>query len=573
MSRIAVLTLLIVSGLPQYASAQEETAPQIDTQRFDPVPQRPGLLRVRDPELLTGLAGTGGVSLSWGLRPYELGFQEDGVRSVGIVEHLVGLDLFGAFAFANRFQVGVALPVLQLTPGTEASRALAVGLGGSGGVVGVGDLRIDFGVQVLHQARAGIALAVTPRAVIPTGTRKTFVGSGALGLGVDMSVGRRWRHLRLAGNLGFLVNTSSSALLGVRPDDEFRWALAVGIPFAAGRVEAVVEWTGATVIDPKTLAEQGIRPFDPVHSPSELTGHVLLDPPGPLGFMVGAGRGIGAGFGTPDLRVFMAVQIHPERRGDSDNDGIPNSLDLCRDAPETMNGVYDDDGCPEADEDADGVGDENDKCPGVPEDRDGFEDKDGCPDPDNDGDGIADTDDDCPLKAEDIDTWADEDGCPDVDNDADGYLDDEDSCPLDAETFNGKDDHDGCPDDGLAALEREDGRAVRIVIFEKVFFDTDSERIKPVSHGVLTAVAEVLGAFPEVGRLEIGGHTDAQGSDEYNLELSSRRAEAVLRFLVAAGVEPDRLVAQGFGETRPIADNTTEEGMGRNRRVEFLVVE
>ena len=566
---VAALTLF--AG-PKHAAAQED-APQLDVQRFDPVPQRPGLLRVRDPELLTGLAGTGGVAISWGLRPFELGFADDGARSVGVVEHLVGLDLFGAFAFANRFQLGVALPVLQLTPGNEASRALAVGLGGSGGVVGVGDLRVDLGVQILHQARAGIALAATPRVVIPTGTRKTFVGSGAVGIGADLSVGRRWKHLRLAGNLGFQVNTSSRSTLGVRPDDELRWGLAVGIPLLDGRIEPVVEWTGATVIDPKTLGEQGIRPFDPVHSPSELTAHVLIDPPGPLAFTVGGGRGIGAGFGTPDARVFGSVQIHPERRGDADNDGIPNSLDLCRDAPETMNGVYDDDGCPEADEDADGVGDEQDQCPGEKEDRDGFEDKDGCPDPDNDADGVADDVDDCPLKAEDVDTWMDEDGCPDPDNDADGYLDEEDACPLDAELFNGKDDHDGCPDDGLAALEREDGRAVRIVIFEKVFFDTDSERIKAVSHGVLNAVAEVLAAFPEVKRIEIGGHTDAQGADAYNLDLSARRAEAVLRFLVAGGVDPKRLVAKGFGESRPIADNATDEGRQRNRRVEFLVID
>jgi len=564
---------LLALAAPASAQAQDPDLPKLDVQRFDPIPQAPGLLRVRDPELLTGLSGTGGLTMNYGLRPFELGSSDDGSRSVGIVEHLVGMDVYGAFAFANLFQVGLAMPVLQLTPGTEKSAELARALGGSGGVLGVGDLRVEFAVQALRQARHGVSVAVAARGIFPTGSRATFVGAGSVGAGLDLAVGRRWRHLRLAGNLGFQLQFGSSATLGVRPDDELRWGIGVGVPFADDRFEVVVEWTGGTVIDPVTLQEQGIGPFDPRHSPSELTAHVRLDPPGPLAFLVGGGRGIGPGWGTPDLRAFFAIQVHPERRLDSDNDGIPNSIDLCRDAPETINGVYDDDGCPEADQDADGVGDERDECPLVAEDRDGFEDDDGCIDPDNDADGVLDGVDDCPLKAEDLDGFMDEDGCPDLDNDADGIADVDDACPVDAERYNGLDDEDGCPDEGLAALEMENGRAVRIVIFERVYFETASAAIAPVSHGVLDAVAEVLTVFPEVKSLEIGGHTDSQGDDAYNLDLSARRAESVMRFLVARGVSASRLVAQGFGESVPIDTNDTEEGRQRNRRVEFLVLD
>jgi outer membrane protein OmpA-like peptidoglycan-associated protein len=72
--------------------------------------------------------------------------------------------------------------------------------------------------------------------------------------------------------------------------------------------------------------------------------------------------------------------------------------------------------------------------------------------------------------------------------------------------------------------------------------------------------------------LEVEGHTDSQGDDLYNLELSQRRAQAVVDYLVAKGVPRAQLQAQGFGETKPIADNRTKEGRAQNRRVVFTIV-
>jgi OOP family OmpA-OmpF porin len=73
--------------------------------------------------------------------------------------------------------------------------------------------------------------------------------------------------------------------------------------------------------------------------------------------------------------------------------------------------------------------------------------------------------------------------------------------------------------------------------------------------------------------VEIAGHADSQGSPERNLELSRRRAQAVLDYFVSRGEDPERFVAVGYGDTRPIADNSTEEGRQKNRRIEFIALE
>lgn len=113
----------------------------------------------------------------------------------------------------------------------------------------------------------------------------------------------------------------------------------------------------------------------------------------------------------------------------------------------------------------------------------------------------------------------------------------------------------------------------RIELREKVQFALDSDRILDVSHGVLDeAVAEIL-AEPRIRRIRIEGHASADGNDAHNLDLSARRAKAVRTYLIDHGIAADVLVAEGFGETQPIADNESEQGREANRRVELHVIE
>jgi outer membrane protein OmpA-like peptidoglycan-associated protein len=86
---------------------------------------------------------------------------------------------------------------------------------------------------------------------------------------------------------------------------------------------------------------------------------------------------------------------------------------------------------------------------------------------------------------------------------------------------------------------------------------------------MLQEMARLVSENPDLGRISIEGHTDSRGSDQYNLKLSEIRAASVLQFLVAQGVPIERLTSAGFGESRPIRDNDTEEHRSQNRRVEF----
>ena len=86
-------------------------------------------------------------------------------------------------------------------------------------------------------------------------------------------------------------------------------------------------------------------------------------------------------------------------------------------------------------------------------------------------------------------------------------------------------------------------------------------------------MADLLAKNKWVKKVRVEGHTDAQGDDAYNLDLSQRRAARVMRYLEESGISSDRMTSEGFGETKPIATNRTNNGRGKNRRVEFIIID
>ncbi|HWE29267.1 MAG TPA: OmpA family protein [Polyangia bacterium] len=325
-------------------------------------------------------------------------------------------------------------------------------------------------------------------------------------------------------------------------------------------------------------------------------------------FELGGGAGLlpksiaGGMTGSPEFRVFIGFIFEPsigDRDGDgikddvdkcpddpedfddfededgcpdpdNDRDGIPDVVDKCPNEPETKNGFEDEDGCPDSldlDRDGDGIPDRLDKCPDDPEDKDGFEDEDGCPDPDNDKDGILDVDDLCPNDPEDKDGFEDEDGCPDPDNDKDRILDKDDKCPNEPETYNGFEDEDGCPDKGRVIL-----RKGKLEILDKIYFETAKAIIKPISFPILDAVAATLKGNPQILLVEVQGHADERGADDYNMRLTEDRAAAVKTYLIEHGVDADRLQSHGYGETKPVCPQHNETCWSKNRRVEFVIL-
>jgi outer membrane protein OmpA-like peptidoglycan-associated protein len=112
-----------------------------------------------------------------------------------------------------------------------------------------------------------------------------------------------------------------------------------------------------------------------------------------------------------------------------------------------------------------------------------------------------------------------------------------------------------------------------IIILDQVQFKTASDVILPASDELLTNVATVLKEHAEIQKIEVQGHTDNKGGAAYNRDLSRRRAASVMKWLTTrGGVDKARLMSAGYGMDKPIADNNTEEGRTKNRRVQFKIV-
>ncbi|MDP9142025.1 MAG: OmpA family protein [Pseudomonadota bacterium] len=251
-----------------------------------------------------------------------------------------------------------------------------------------------------------------------------------------------------------------------------------------------------------------------------------------------------------------------------DGDGVPDYLDKC---PNTPKGVQvGPDGC-ELDSDGDGVPDSRDQCPNTP--RGAIVNAAGCPS-DSDGDGIPDGLDRCPDTPKGIAVGPD--GCP-LDSDGDGIPDYLDECPKSPPGV--KVLPNGCALTGDCRRPRPgeqvdaQGCAVdKNFILKGVKFEFDSDRLTAEAKLILNDVAETLKAYPNVS-VELEGHTDGIGSDAYNLGLSERRANSVETYLEGRSVVGSRMTPVGYGESRPIASNDSEEGREENRRVELKVVE
>ncbi|NOY45508.1 MAG: OmpA family protein [Deltaproteobacteria bacterium] len=295
---------------------------------------------------------------------------------------------------------------------------------------------------------------------------------------------------------------------------------------------------------------------------------------------------------------------------DTDGDGVADYLDRCPGTPRNV--AVDAKGCP-TDSDGDGVADYQDQCPGtlpnVPVDARG------CP-PDSDGDGVADHEDRCPdtpqgapvdrsgcLKDSDGDGLADWDETQkyatnpnDPDSDDDGLRDGDEVRRHKTDPNNPDTDGDGLNDGDEVTKHRTDptrrdtdggsvpdGVEVRVAgtnpldpaddvkevktVELNIQFDFDSAEIRRADHNQLEEVARFLKENPGL-TLTVQGHTDNVGAPEYNQRLSLRRAQAVVKFLNERyGIPLDRMEAEGYGATRPVASNETEEGRAKNRRV------
>ncbi|HYV49666.1 MAG TPA: OmpA family protein [Myxococcaceae bacterium] len=394
---------------------------------------------------------------------------------------------------------------------------------------GLGDLRGLARWQLADPETSPIGLAAVGEVRVNIGNEASFLGDRAMVFGARAAAERSLGKLRVLANGGVLLRPFPGQFLNLWVRNQL--FLGVGGTYRLPDLGPFHQVDGYAETNLLTPLE---APFtflnaDALPTPWDVVVGARARLFGPFHAELAVGRGvtIDGSYGRESYRVIF---------------GLRYELDL-----------------DVRDRDHDGIPDGQDACPDEPEDKDGFEDSDGCPDPDNDHDGVADPDDQCPMDPGPKEL----DGCPD--RDQDDVPDIVDKCPDQA----GPAENEGCPTEEPAVVLETN----RIRIKENILFETASAVIQPKSFSLLDEVYKVLKDHPEVGPVRIEGHTDNRGSRPYNLDLSNRRAQSVMKYLVDKGTAPKRLRFKGYGFDKPVATNATPLGRAKNRRVVFHILE
>lgn len=531
-----VLVTLLSPSVGSIA-AQE---PTLDVQTFQPTAGPGTTFQIDRPEVLrhrtfvVGLAGNYGYGLLERANPD--GSTDSVVPHRGQAELLLSVGLF------ERLQFALAMPVL-------VSRHRADPLGTSDAFetrVGPGDLRLAMKFPLL---RGDFAMSGQMTFSLPTARAGAFSGLGHWAARPSLVLAYTVGDLRITGELGWLFR-NRHAIGGLEIDDELH-ALAGASWYFTEKLALIGEASARLGLTGRTHLRQEM--------PVEVSLGLRVVPSSSLALDFGVGTGVVAGYGAPLARAFVVLRY-------------TNEDEPCAEGPEDFDGFEDGDFCADLDNDADGVADRVDECPNDREDVDGFLDEDGCAETDNDADGFEDAADRCPVDGEDEDGFADEDGCPEPDNDEDAVLDGLDECPLEPEDRDAFQDEDGCPEPGPrpSVVTITD---TRILISERIYFEHASDVIRSVSFPLLDQVASVILELPGQRRIRVEGYSDSAGDAGYNLDLSYRRARAVVEYLRQRGVPEARLAYAGYGEANPVAPNDSIEGRALNRRVEFTILE
>ncbi len=531
------------------AVAQEEP---IDTQRFKPYATSGGFLQ------------TEGTSVRYPIDPWSLGLwlsyahnplvalDDNGEVIETVVGTQLAFDLTASYAFVHWFELGLHAPLAYLG-GDDVSEAA------------IGDLRLLPKFRLLDDGRDGVGLGFATELRLPTHTGNFYGGARnvvfAPRLLLDHLFG--WTGFRLGLEFGALLREATH-FRNVTAASELIAGLGMGFRFDKGRspVEILLDMRSAV----------GLSEMDSEEVALEGLAAVGIDLSADWKVNVGGGLGLLEGFGVPTFRFLAGLRWEPSPN-DPDHDGVRSPTASEQEAARQLE---EGDGA----EGAEGEGAEGEGAEGEGEagGKDGEQEATAA----GEGQGaeavgdeerelaIREGYDACPDLPEDYDGIEDDDGCPEGDEDGDGVVDYFDACPDEEETINGFEDDDGCPDEGPAQIVVEEGR---IVILETIRFRPNSAELEEESEPILNQIALMLRKHKEIKRVQIGGHTDSTGSRELNMRLSRNRAASVRRHLIGRGIKPHRMTAEGFGPDRPIADNETEEGRAKNRRVEFLTVD
>ncbi len=536
--------------------------PKINMNTFRPSPHPGDIMSIYTASQPDAWTLGGGLWLTYNYKPLRL-VDNNGDALYNAIENQLIVDAQLSFNMFKFLSIAVDLPVLLWETGEKP--VAGVNLEEAKGAA-LSDLRVGLKATLLnHEVGHGFGIAIAEDLTLPTATDTNFVGDDGLTSSTFLVLDFQKKGWQIALNAGYRYRKAVNISL-TEVDDELLLGAGLVVPLMCGKLEFIGTADHRTAID-DLWGDEYKNALDLMGGLRFRAGNVTM--------LAAGGAGLMKGFGSPKARATINAAWEPtidrDCCSDPDSDGICDPIDLCpTDAGTEAMG-----GCP--DRDNDGVIDSEDACP----DKAGPKELKGCPDTDNDG--ILDKDDECP----DVAGVAEFRGCPDTDRD--GVPDSTDKCPNEA----GLPALDGCPDrDGDGIIDGEDkcpdkkGVAQyqgcppprvevtkeKVVIREMVFFNTGKATIKQESFNLLEEVAKVLNENKQLKQVRVDGHTDNKGKPAYNLKLSQKRAESVMKFLVGKGVDKARLTAKGFGLTQPIADNGTEQGRAQNRRVEFTIL-
>ncbi len=380
------------------------------------------------------------------------------------------------------------------------------GTGAALAATALGNPSVGAKLRLAGDPTRGLSLALSGSVVVPVGSSQSFAGDGGLGARGDVLAAIASKHLVIPLNVGIAYRPDRVLGPGAHVGTEMDFGTGVHVPVDT-HFRLMLELHGSTRV---------AAAFHLADTPLETTLGARYAFDNGLQLGGGVGMGLTNAVGVPKVRGLLMVGFAPKRQS----------------AP--------------GDRDHDGIVDPQDRCPDEPEDADGFQDADGCPDPDNDHDGIPDTSDRCPNQPETRNGYQDQDGCPDRPPPPPAPQAAPPAPPPPAP-----------PPPPMFRLD------------DRVGFGFDSARLRPAATPFLRRILTGLRAHPDIHRLRVEGHASAEGSPEHNVDLSRRRAQAVVHWFVQHGIPASHFEAVGYGSDRPVAPNDTEEGREKNRCVEL----
>ena len=594
-----ILTLILGQlALAEDIISQGET-PLFNSQAFRPAIDSHHFIWANETELGLPSALNYRSTFSYASKPVV--YRDYMGNETSLLSSVTQLDLAAGYT-QGRIRYGLTAPVILNAKGesVDANQTLSE--------VGLGEAMADVKIQLVDRHDHRMGLAVNARSSLPSSTLESPLGTQGFMFEGEVALDAHFGETVFVANLGHRHQPEI-------PTEDVTWGpqifgrLGYAVPFGEDQEHGIgLEGSYAGLYSDMSWEDNGVS------AEGMLSGWFSIHHA--IQVRAGVSKGFATGMTTPDWRGVLALTVIHKTEKDTDGDGIVDHADECINVPEDVDGHMDSDGCPDptkvnvlvmdhlghevrdahwhsTDDQFSGPGHssffmqsgtieldvDDDKYypnPTTVVVRDQMEqnvflevelvmgslevivkdeDDNMIPDATWSIDGIKGalfqpTGSVVPLKP----------GAHELVVIADGYRMLKENVVVEAQKTE------------VVHLKASKTLVTRdLRILDKIYFKTASHEIDARSHILLDEVADILDHYPLIELVHIEGHTDSQGKDEYNKKLSQARADEVRSYLIEKGIEPERLVAIGYGEERPIDTNDTDEGRAKNRRVIFEI--